>query len=85
MSKVTDLNDCGGPHNTETTGTLQYMAPESMGSSAYSTATDIYSFGIIMWEFLVEREAYEGLEGFQLIDSVVTKRHRPKINKAISD
>lgn len=72
-------------HCTETTGTLQYMAPESLSKSNYSTHSDIYSFGIIMWEFIMEKEAYEGLEGFGLINSIVTENRRPYIEKKIDD
>ena len=51
MSQVIEMNDGCAPHNTETTGTLQYMAPESLAHSTYSSCSDIYSVGIIMWEF----------------------------------
>ncbi|RIB21402.1 kinase-like domain-containing protein [Gigaspora rosea] len=32
-------------------GVLPYVAPEVLCGGSYSTASDIYSFGIIMWEF----------------------------------
>jgi len=33
-------------------GILPYIAPEALDRGYYSTASDIYSFGIIMWEIL---------------------------------
>lgn len=66
--------------NTETVSTLQYMAPESMQKGVYSTKGDIYSFGIIAYEILYEEEAFENLEGFDLINSVVTNNLRPNMD-----
>lgn len=72
-----------GFHATETEGTLQYMAPETLKKSTYSTCSDIYAFGIILWEFLQEKEAYDGLENFFLIDGVANKNLRPTIDHKI--
>ena len=36
-------------------GVLPYIAPEALERGYYSTASDIYSFGIIMWEILYGR------------------------------
>lgn len=77
MSQITEINE---RHNTETTGTQQYMAPESLSKSIYSSASDIYGFGIVMWEMLMEKEAFKGVEGFALIQTVVGG-NRPKIDK----
>jgi serine/threonine protein kinase len=67
--------------NTETTATLNYMSPESMAKSIYTEKSDIYSFGITSWELIHEREAFEGLDGFNLIESVVVHKQRPPIDK----
>jgi serine/threonine protein kinase len=60
--------------NTETVSTLQYMSPEAMSQSIYTTASDIYAFGIVAYEILFEKQAFGFLEGFQLIDAVVNKQ-----------
>ncbi|RIB17476.1 hypothetical protein C2G38_2313632 [Gigaspora rosea] len=36
-------------------GILLYIAPETLDEDQYTTASDIYSFGIIMWEILYGR------------------------------
>ncbi|CAI2188632.1 4783_t:CDS:1, partial [Funneliformis geosporum] len=37
-------------------GIIPYMAPEIFLGHKYSTATDIYSFGMIMWEVMMGRK-----------------------------
>lgn len=64
--------------NTETVSTLQYMPPEAMSKSQYSKSSDIYSFGIVAYEILFEKEAFGKLEGFALINSIVSERLTPK-------
>ena len=54
------------------------MAPEAMSQSLYSTASDIYAFGILAFEILFEEHAFNGLEGFDLIDSVVNGKKKPQ-------
>lgn len=56
------------------------MAPEAMRSGIYTTKGDIYSFAVISYEILYEKLAFEGLEGFDLINSVVNKNLRPPID-----
>src|SRR6266540_5103137 len=36
-------------------GTIPYMAPEILQRKEYTTASDIYSFGMIMWELMTGR------------------------------
>lgn len=58
----------------DTIATLQYMAPECMLKGQYATSSDMYSFGVLAWELLHEKEAFEGLSEFNLIESVVSKK-----------
>jgi len=50
------------------------MAPESMHSSLYSPASDVYAFGIVAWELLHESSAYSGSSDFDIMDQVVNQR-----------
>lgn len=54
------------------------MSPEAMSQSKYSKASDIYSFGIVAYEILFEKSAFGNLDGFELINSIVSKNLRPK-------
>jgi sterile alpha motif and leucine zipper-containing kinase AZK len=43
-------------------GTPAYMAPELFQKKAYDEKIDIFSFGTLVWEILVRKVPYEGLE-----------------------
>ena len=50
-----------------------------MSQSVYTKASDIYAFGIVCFEIITEKEAFKGLEGFNLINAVVTNKKRPAL------
>ena len=63
--------------STETVSTVSYMAPESLHKSVYSRHSDIYAFGICAFEIFSERKAFNDLDGFDLINAVVTLKEQP--------
>ncbi|CAI2175434.1 1109_t:CDS:2 [Funneliformis geosporum] len=61
-SKITDLGlarSTSDKSNLNASGVLQYMAPEILNKKPYTTASDIYSFGIIMTEITTRTISYE--------------------------
>src|SRR6266536_1503835 len=44
--------------NNEKYGIIPYMAPEIFQGQKYTKASDIYSFGMIMWEFITSRRPF---------------------------
>jgi serine/threonine protein kinase len=58
-------------YSTKTVSTYQYMAPETISKSIYTTKTDVYAFGILLWEIWTRKIAYEHLQPIQIIYSVV--------------
>src|ERR1044071_5391294 len=42
-------------NDDEIYGVISYMAPEILQGKKYTTNSDIYSFGMIMWEFITGR------------------------------
>ena len=57
------------------------MAPESLQKSLYSRHSDIYAFGICAFEIFCERKAFNNLDGFDLINAVVTLKKQPEFTK----
>ena len=51
---ATDSTD----NNNENYGIIPYMAPEILQRQNYTKASDIYSFGMIMWEFMTGRRPF---------------------------
>ena len=51
-------------------GTPHWMAPEIMRSEKYDEFSDIYSYGMILWEMVVGEVPYNGLSVPQIIGSV---------------
>ena len=45
-------------NNNENYGIIPYMAPEIFKGQKYTGASDIYSFGMIMWEFMTGRRPF---------------------------
>ncbi|CAB3398517.1 unnamed protein product [Caenorhabditis bovis] len=43
-----------------TVGTYAWMAPEAFRDSNYSEASDVWSFGVVLWELLSKKEPYQG-------------------------
>ncbi|RIB03143.1 kinase-like domain-containing protein [Gigaspora rosea] len=61
-------------------GILPYIAPETLDRGQYTTASDIYSFGIIMWEILYGRPvSYDQEFGPQLQIEICRNDLRPTI------
>src|SRR5688572_28698078 len=61
-------------------GVLPFVAPEVLRGKPYTTASDIYSFSMIMWEFTSGIPPFDDLEhGLQLSYNIRNNYERPKI------
>lgn len=64
---------------TTVTGTLYWMAPEVIRGESYGTASDVYSFGIVLWQLLAEQASpFPGQDAMKM-NSQVLKGARPDI------
>ena len=45
-------------NNNENYGIIPYMAPEILQGQKYTKASDVYSFGMIMWELMTGRRPF---------------------------
>eukprot|EP01113_Clastostelium_recurvatum_P021189 TRINITY_DN2505_c0_g1_i1.p1 TRINITY_DN2505_c0_g1~~TRINITY_DN2505_c0_g1_i1.p1 ORF type:complete len:547 (-),score=139.75 TRINITY_DN2505_c0_g1_i1:184-1824(-) len=65
---------------TSAKGTPLYMAPEVMMFREFNETSDVYSFGIVLWEILVRKEPFSHFRGLEAFRTAVCIHHeRPPI------
>ncbi|GBB98957.1 hypothetical protein RclHR1_33730001 [Rhizophagus clarus] len=64
-------------------GVLPFMAPEVLRGHQYTKAADIYSFGIMMNEFLSEEIPFNDIPHDKFLAIQICKGYRPKISKDV--
>lgn len=69
----------GSKTMTHGVGTACWMAPEVLKHARSSKYSDVYGFGIVLWELATRREVYEGLESTQIIAMVANDHLRPDV------
>ena len=55
-------------------GTLPYMAPERLPGQPADPRSDLYSYGVLLFELLTGRRPYEGCDGEALVAAILTNR-----------
>ncbi|KAJ9506460.1 hypothetical protein QJQ45_019450 [Haematococcus lacustris] len=73
LSLVVTQNKAGN-----VSGTSQYMAPEIITNGLTTPASDIYSFGIILWEMATGKSAFDGMTLMQIVMAVGPGNQRPQ-------
>mmetsp|Transcript_25549 Transcript_25549/g.38213 ORF Transcript_25549/g.38213 Transcript_25549/m.38213 type:complete len:1118 (+) Transcript_25549:238-3591(+) len=64
---------------THGVGTACWLAPEVIKHARSSKFSDVYSYGIILWELATREEVYAGLESTQIIANVANDNLRPQV------
>lgn len=83
IAKLTDFACSQTPENDSigtqslAYGTVTHMAPETIGSGVVLPASDVYSFGIIMWEMCTASLPYAGMKPSVLMHRVLDNNLRP--------
>ncbi len=73
-SSIKSTND-----DDEIYGIISYMAPEILRGKEYTTASDIYSFGMIMWELMTGRMPFWDQKNDVEFTIKICKGFRPPI------
>lgn len=71
-----------GVHTTKSLGTVTHMPPELLTEGMLSPATDVYSFGVILWEMWAGRRSWAGLSPSQIAHGVTSGRKLPSLDAA---
>mmetsp|Transcript_28467 Transcript_28467/g.66806 ORF Transcript_28467/g.66806 Transcript_28467/m.66806 type:complete len:1136 (-) Transcript_28467:28-3435(-) len=64
---------------THGVGTACWLAPEVIKHARCSKYSDVYGYGIVLWEMSTREEVYKGLEGTQIIAKVANEGLRPPV------
>lgn len=67
----------GSQMYTGTVGTMTYMPPELLGQSKISNKTDVYAFGLIMWELTTGEAPFGMVTVADIWRKVVIEHYRP--------
>ena len=62
------------------TGSPRYMAPEVFLHKPYNEKVDVYSFGIMTWEIVSSKVAFEGFSLSEFRDRIIMNGERPPID-----
>src|SRR5947208_12715612 len=84
LSKIGDLGLCqqvvNKKDNTDKIfGVIPYQAPEVLSKKPYTKESDIYSFGMIMWEHTTGKKPFHDRPHDQYLILVILKEERPQI------
>src|SRR5437763_907785 len=60
-------------------GVIPYQAPEVLSKKSYTKESDIYSFGMIMWEFTTGKKPFHDRSHNHLLISDIKNGERPQI------
>ncbi|XP_063162824.1 mitogen-activated protein kinase kinase kinase 21 isoform X2 [Candoia aspera] len=75
--KITDFGLAREWHRTtkmSTAGTYAWMAPEVIKSSMFSKGSDLWSYGVLLWELLTGEVPYRGIDGLAVAYGVAVNK-----------
>lgn len=77
MSRIKQQSQAVGQTNSMV-GPLKWMSPEAIRHQEYSEASDVFSFGICVWEILFRETPYPGYTDLQVAMRIVDPDEGPE-------
>jgi serine/threonine protein kinase len=77
-----------GPHLTRSdcvVGTPAYMSPEQARGHQLDERTDIFSFGVAIYELLTGHPPFEGSNGYEVMAAILSDRESPPLSRYSPD
>lgn len=75
--KITDFGLAREAYKTtrmSAAGTYAWMAPEVIKSSTFSKASDVWSYGVLLWELLTGETPYKGIDALAVAYGVAVNK-----------
>lgn len=75
--KITDFGLARETHHTtrmSVCGTYAWMAPEVIQASTFSKSSDIWSYGVLLWELLTGEMPYKNIDALAVAYGVAVNR-----------
>jgi len=76
LSQLPTANDAITAQGT-ILGTLQYMAPEQLEAKEADARTDIFAFGVVVYEMATGKKAFEGKSQASVISAIMSSDPQP--------
>ena len=64
-------------------GTPYFMAPELLRGARNTVASDVYAFGVVLYEMVTKRNPYEGEDFDEVIQAVAKDKKRPELPRGV--
>jgi len=71
--------------STSAAGTFAWMSPECIRNNEFSTKSDVWSFGVLLWECLTGELPYHGFDQMQVAFGVATNKYTLPIPSTCPD
>lgn len=68
---------------TPYTGSIPYMAPEVLLGQPYGKPSDVFSFGVLLWEMLHYKYAFYHFDRRDYLDVIARRGYRPSIDGSL--